>query len=115
MPKSETSTVLVALCGRSPAVITETVWALAHEHPPLIPDRVVIITTREGREAIRRELLEDGIWRRLRETLHATPNKLIFGKCENREKPTSEGAKRARKRPHQSGRQAAPCADANGD
>jgi len=61
------------------------------------------------------ELLEDGIWRRLRETLHAAPNKLIFGKCENREKPTSEGAKRARKRPHQSGRQAAPCADANGD
>jgi CRISPR-associated protein (TIGR02584 family) len=40
----------------SPGVITETVWALTHEKPPLIPDRVVAVTTRAGREAIQREL-----------------------------------------------------------
>jgi CRISPR-associated protein (TIGR02584 family) len=40
----------------SPAVLTETVWALAHETPPRIPDRVIVITTIAGRQAIEREL-----------------------------------------------------------
>ena len=39
-------------------MLTETIWALAHEKPPVIPDRVVVITTASGREAIQRELFE---------------------------------------------------------
>jgi len=58
----------------SPAVITETVWALAHETPPVIPDRVVVVTTISGRQALERELLtpaETGanppnLWQQLR-------------------------------------------------
>jgi CRISPR-associated protein (TIGR02584 family) len=48
--------VLFAVAGLSPAILTETVWALAHERPAIIPDRIVVVTTHAGREAIRREL-----------------------------------------------------------
>jgi CRISPR-associated protein (TIGR02584 family) len=44
----------------SPAVLTETVWALAHPtdgSQPVIPDLVVVVTTAAGRQAIERELL----------------------------------------------------------
>jgi CRISPR-associated protein (TIGR02584 family) len=51
------STTLLAVTGMSPAVLTETVWALAKEEPPVIPDRVVVVTTVGGRQAIERELL----------------------------------------------------------
>lgn len=30
-------TILLAVTGLSPAVVTETVWTLAHENPPVIP------------------------------------------------------------------------------
>jgi len=53
----------------SPAIITETVWALAHETPPVIPDRVVAVTTVAGRATIQRELFENGIWDQLRDAL----------------------------------------------
>jgi CRISPR-associated protein (TIGR02584 family) len=49
-------TVLLAVTGMSPAVLTETVWALAREDPPVIPDRVAVVTTIAGRQAIEREL-----------------------------------------------------------
>ncbi|HRT58710.1 MAG TPA: CRISPR-associated ring nuclease Csm6 [Candidatus Paceibacterota bacterium] len=69
-----TQTILLAVTGMSPAVITETVWALAHETPPVIPDRVVVVTTISGRQALERELLtpaETGanppnLWQQLR-------------------------------------------------
>lgn len=41
----------------SPAVLTETVWALAHEPEPVIPHRVIAVTTAAGRDQIRRLLL----------------------------------------------------------
>lgn len=41
----------------SPAILTETVWALSHESPPTVPDEVVVITTSKGRDQLRRELL----------------------------------------------------------
>jgi CRISPR-associated protein (TIGR02584 family) len=48
--------VLLAVTGMSPAVLTETIWALAHERPPVVPDRVVAITTSAGSEPLRRLL-----------------------------------------------------------
>jgi len=50
--------ILFAVTGMSPAILTETVWALAHEIPSVVPDRVVVVTTLAGRAGIVRELLE---------------------------------------------------------
>ncbi len=71
--------VLIALCGLSPAVLTETVWALAHEAPPTIPDRVFVLTTTAGRTAIERDLIDSGAWERLREALGVSAGSLVFG------------------------------------
>jgi len=49
-------TTLVAVSGMSPAVITETVWALAHETPPVVPDDVVVVTTVVGEAEIQEQL-----------------------------------------------------------
>ena len=65
--KSET--VLFAVTGMSPAVITETVWALAHEKPAVFPDRIIVVTTVAGRAAIQRELFDTSIWDKLRAAL----------------------------------------------
>lgn len=40
--------VLVAGIGTTPAVLTETVWALAHQKEPVVPDEVVVISTKRG-------------------------------------------------------------------
>ena len=69
------STILLAVTGMSPAVLTETVWALAQEQEPVIPDRVVVITTISGRQAIERELLLPAqpdaptVWQQLRQAV----------------------------------------------
>jgi CRISPR-associated protein (TIGR02584 family) len=81
IPKQEPSqrrqtehTVLLAVMGRTPAVLTETVWALAQEN--IIPDRVIVVTTISGRQAIERELLvsENGrcLWESLRVSILGT-------------------------------------------
>jgi CRISPR-associated protein (TIGR02584 family) len=65
-------TVLLAVTGMSPAVLTETVWALAQESPPIIPDRVVVVTTTDGRDAIKEELFtppDNSVWDQLRQRL----------------------------------------------
>lgn len=56
LPSKET--ILFAVTGMSPAILTETVWALAHETPSALPSRVVVVTTLLGRAGIVRELLE---------------------------------------------------------
>jgi len=55
-PMKNTETIFFAVTGMSPAIITETVWALAHEKPAVIPDRIVVLTTRRGADQIRQEL-----------------------------------------------------------
>ncbi|MBU6303414.1 MAG: TIGR02584 family CRISPR-associated protein [Verrucomicrobia bacterium] len=50
-------TILITVSGMSPAIITETVWALSRETPAVIPDEVIVITTVPGREGIERQLL----------------------------------------------------------
>lgn len=47
---------LLAVTGVSPAVLTETVWALAHGAgvEAVVPDRVICVTTTLGREQLRR-------------------------------------------------------------
>jgi CRISPR-associated protein (TIGR02584 family) len=59
----------------TPAVLTETIWALAHENPPVIPDRVVAVTTTRGKRLMEQELFtpaSDGgldLWQTLRQEL----------------------------------------------
>src|SRR6266478_2847945 len=48
--------VLLAVTGMSPAILTETVWALAQENPPALPDLVVVLTTTAGKAQIEQEL-----------------------------------------------------------
>lgn len=69
-------TVLLAVSGLSPAILTETVWALSQQAVPVIPDDVIVITTVRGREALGQELcspLESWggktVWGALREEL----------------------------------------------
>lgn len=50
-------TILLAVTGMSPAVLTETLWALAREKEPVIPDRVIVVTTTAGRARITGGLL----------------------------------------------------------
>ncbi len=67
--------VLLAVTGMSPGVLTETVWALAHSRPSVIPDKVIVVTTRIGRERLRQDLLMGvgkggkSVWESLREAL----------------------------------------------
>lgn len=67
-------TILLAVTGMSPAVLTETVWALGYPAkkgtPRIIPDRVIALTTAAGREAIASQLFDrHRIWERLREAV----------------------------------------------
>lgn len=71
-------TVLIAAAGMSPAVLSETVWALAREEHPIIPDEVVAITTTRAAKDIRRALIESGEWERLTHQID-TSGRLRFG------------------------------------
>jgi len=61
--------ILIAVTGVSPAILTETVWALAHEESGWVPDQVIAITTRMGKTAIEKLLLNGGGWVRLQSSL----------------------------------------------
>ena len=63
---------LYAVMGRSPAVLTETVWALARLDPPWIPDTVTVVTTLPGARAIRERLFKCGGWGGLLKALKAS-------------------------------------------
>ena len=78
--------VLLSVTGQSPAVLTETVWALAKETPAIIPHRVVVLTTTVGRDILVKELLsppENCVWDQLRSRLeglgHDLTDRLHFG------------------------------------
>lgn len=99
--KSHRKTVLVAVTGLSPAVLTETVWALARENPPVIPDTVIVVTTATGKNEITRQLFgADDIWGQLRATLlgprHAEDERLSFDDTPDRVKVVHirDGARR---------------------
>lgn len=86
---AEKQIILFATVGRSAAVITETVWALAHESPSLIPHRVEVVTTQEGADTVRSQLLgerpggRESVWMELRKELQflgkEVQGRLLFG------------------------------------
>ncbi len=75
---------LLAVTGLSPAIVTETVWALAQEKPRTLPQRVIFITTATGAEKIHQQLRTPfpafgGLtaWQALRAALKAKDHELI--------------------------------------
>lgn len=69
--KSGNRIVLITGMGTSPAVLTETVWALAHQKPPVVPDEVVVITTSSGKKGLVDTLLagRNSVWDKLKAAL----------------------------------------------
>ncbi|QBG48941.1 TIGR02584 family CRISPR-associated protein [Verrucomicrobia bacterium S94] len=80
MQMENNKVVLIGVVGMSPAVLTETVWALSRENPPVVPDEVVAITTSQGREQIVQQLFgHDSVWDSLRDALgESAAEKLRF-------------------------------------
>lgn len=87
--------VLIAGIGTSPAVLTETVWALAHRTKPVVPDEVVIVTTSTGKARIRAELLDGGVWAEMKAALARAhvkgADRLRLGETSIRVLPDAEG------------------------
>lgn len=78
------ATTLLAVTGLSPAIVTETVWALAQEKKHVLPERVVFITTLVGAEKIQQQLFTGlpafggkTAWEALRTALNAKDHELI--------------------------------------
>ena len=89
--------VLVVGMGASPAVLTETVWALAHQEESIVPDEIVVLTTKFGKNALLSSIMsgETSVWSRFKNTLAkegiAIGGKLIFGETSIRVIPDAEG------------------------
>lgn len=76
-------TVLLAVTGLSPAIVTETVWALAQEGRENIPTRVLFVTTGTGARKIEEQLFTPqaalggvSAWEALRAALGVGPDQL---------------------------------------
>lgn len=65
MTTDQKQTVLLSLVGTAPAVLSETVWALATQDEPVIPDRVIAMTTSTGAAKIKEKLFTDGHWEQM--------------------------------------------------
>ena len=92
---SDSEVVLLAVTGMSPAILTETIWGLAHPakdsgEDPVIPHRVIVLTTATGRREIESALFAPlpqfnslSAWDALRDTLaaegHDLNGRLRFG------------------------------------
>jgi hypothetical protein len=81
--KSANRTILIAGMGTSPAVLTETVWALAHQEQPVVPDEIVVITTKSGKEALRAEVVSGApsVWERIKGTTSFVRVVRLISKC----------------------------------
>jgi len=83
MTTDQKQTVLLSLVGTAPAVLSETVWALATQDEPVVPERVIAMTTSTGAEKIKEKLFEDGHWKQMLQDLEGrgvpVGGKLRFG------------------------------------
>ena len=91
--------ILLASIGTSPGVLTNAVWALAHQSAPVVPDEIVVLMTKNGKEALRRALFEEGVWEGMladmrRERLDID-GKLVFGEALIRMIPDRKGNSQA--------------------
>ena len=52
--------ILIFVAGATPQIITETIYALAMQNPPVYPDELHIITHSQGRSLILQKLVKEG-------------------------------------------------------
>ena len=77
--------ILIATMGSSPAVLTETIWCLAHAKKTIVPDEIVVLAAKNSAEKVKRDLLEGdcSVWSRLLDALKKDKikigGKLLFG------------------------------------
>lgn len=57
--------VLIFVAGATPQIITETIYALAMQNPPVYADELHIITHSRGKQLILKTLVKDGILKQL--------------------------------------------------
>ena len=83
--------------GTSPAVLTETVWALAHQAKPVLPHEVVVLTTKTGKIRLATEILSGtpSVWEKLKAALRkekiGIDDRLVFGETSIRVIPDRDG------------------------
>lgn len=58
---------LVFVSGSTPQIITETIWALINQKDKIIPDEILIITTSSGKNIIKEQLIDNGLFRKFTE------------------------------------------------
>lgn len=87
--------ILVSAMGTSPAVLTNTVWGLAHQKHSIVPDEIVVFITKSGKELLIQKLFDDGVWNEMRSNLKREKieidGKLVFGATSIRVIPDAEG------------------------
>lgn len=87
--------ILVSAMGTSPAVLTNTVWGLAHQKPSIVPDEIVVFITKRGKELLSQKLFDEGVWNAMRSNLKRekieVEGKLVFGATSIRAIPDAEG------------------------
>lgn len=92
---ADNRTILIAGMGTSPAVLTETVWALAHHEKPVVPDEIVVFITKNGKTLLKKELFDNGVWTDMLKCLAREgidiDGKLIFGETSIRSIPDARG------------------------
>ena len=57
--------IFVFVAGSTPQIVSETIYALSRQSPPVHPDKLIIITTATGRRKITESLIGQGILQRL--------------------------------------------------
>ena len=87
--------ILVAGMGTSPAVLTNAVWALAHQRVPVVPDEIVVFITKNGKTLLKKELFDGGVWAGMLKCLARegvdVEGKLMFGETSIRSIPDAKG------------------------
>jgi CRISPR-associated protein (TIGR02584 family) len=75
---------LLAVTGLSPAIVTETLWALARRKPAIFPERVIFVTTATGADKLQYQLFTPkpewanlSVWEALRKSLKAPAGTLV--------------------------------------
>jgi len=54
---------LIFVAGTTPQIITETIYALIHQSPPVYPDEIYILTTQTGERIIKQDLINSGVFK----------------------------------------------------
>lgn len=65
--------IFIFVAGTTPQIITETIYALAHESPPAYPDEIYIITTRTGKRRIEDTIIKRRLLDHLAKELDMPP------------------------------------------